>query len=284
MVKIVVTGGAGRLGRALLPEIRAHHDVLSFDQAQPRDSKGIRVCLGDHRDLGQVAVALKGAGLVIHLSADTYPDLYAGEVQFHTNVMGAFNVAEAAAIVGVPRLIFAGSPSLLGFMAPMDTFRLSYLPVDEDHPLMPHNAYGLSKLVTEEILKAWQRRTGGSAIVIRPCYLVAPEEAEARLRPRLENPALAAGNLFNYVDVRDAAQAFRLAVEKEIPGYSVFFAGAPDALAREPLAQLLPRFYPGTEKLAAGLTGARPAISNSRAEALLGYRPRFSWRDLLPKS
>jgi len=280
-VRIVVTGGAGRLGRALLSELRQNHDVLVFDRTSPQDSTGIRVRLGDHRDLGQVVGALKGADLVIHLSADTYPGLYGAEVQFSTNVMGAFNVAEAAAIVGVPKLIFAGSPSPLGFMAPRDTFRISYLPIDEDHPLMPHNAYGLSKLVTEEILKAWQRRTGGSAIVIRPCYLVAPEEAEARLRPRLENPEVASGNLFNYVDVRDAAQAFRLAVEKEIPGYSVFFAGAPDALAREPLAQLLPRFYPGTEKLAAGLTGTRPAISNARAETVLGYRPRYSWRDLL---
>jgi nucleoside-diphosphate-sugar epimerase len=269
------------LGRALLPEIRSNYDLVVFDQAQPRDIPGIRVRLGDHRDLGQVVGALKGADLVIHLSADTYPELYSAEVQFNTNVMGAFNVAEAAAIVGVPKLIFAGSPSPLGFVAPRDTFRISYLPVDEDHPLMPHNAYGLSKLVTEEILKAWQRRTGGSAIVIRPCYLVAPEEAEVRLRPRLENPEFAAGNLFNYVDVRDAAQAFRLAVEKDIPGYSVFFAGAPDALAREPLAQLLPRFYPGTEKLAACLIGTRPAISNARAEAVLGYHPRFSWRDIL---
>lgn len=280
-MRIVVTGGAGRLGRALLREIRAHYDVLVFDQVQPRETKGVRVRLGDHRDLGQVAGALKGADLVIHLSADTYPELYAAGVQFHTNVMGSFNVAEAAALVGVPKLIFAGSPSPLGFMAPRDTFRISYLPIDEDHPLMPHNAYGLSKLVGEEILKSWQRRTGGSAIVIRPCYLVAPEEAEGRLRPRLENPEVASGNLFNYVDVRDAAQAFRLAVEKDIPRYSVFFAGAPDALAREPLAQLLPRFYPGTEKLAAGLTGTRPAISNARAEAVLGYHPRFSWREIL---
>lgn len=280
-MRIVITGGAGRLGRVLLQELRNTYDILVFGRASPQDTAGIRIRLGDHRDLGQVVGALKGVDLVIHLSADTYPDLYSAEVQFHTNVMGAFNVAEAAAIVGVPKLIFASSPSPLGFMAPRDTFRISYLPIDEDHPLMPHNAYGLSKLVTEEIAKAWWRRTGGSVIVIRPCYLIAPEEAEARLRPRLENPALASGNLFNYVDVRDAAQAFRLAAEREIPGYSVFFAGAPDALAREPLAELLPRFYPGTEKLAANLTGTRPAISNARAEAVLGYRPRHSWRDLL---
>lgn len=280
-MRIVITGGAGRLGRVLLRELRNTHDVLVFDRASPQDTDGVRIRIGDHHDLGQVVGSLKGADLVVHLSADTYPGLHSEERQFATNVLGAFNVAEAAAIVGIPKLVFASSPSPLGFMAPRDTFRISYLPVDEDHPLMPHNAYGLSKLVTEEILKAWQRRTGGSAIVIRPCYIVAQEECESRLRPRLENPELAAGNLFNYVDVRDAAQAFRLAAEKDLPGYHLFFAGAPDALAREPLAQLLPRYYPGTEELAACLTGTRPAIYNARAEKILGYRPQFSWRDLL---
>ncbi len=83
------------------------------------------------------------------------------------------------------------------------------------------------------------------------------------------------------MDVRDAAQAFRLAAEGEIPGYNVFFAGAPDALAREPLADLFPRYYPGTEKMAVCLTGTRPTISNARAEAIIEYRPQFSWRDLL---
>ncbi len=269
------------MGQALIPELRANHDVLIFDQVRPLDSTGVRVRFGDHRDLGQVVGALKGTDLVVHLSAITYPGLYSEEVQFATNVMGAFNVAEAAAIVGIPKLVFASSPSPLGFLAPRDTFRIHYLPIDEDHPLMPHNAYGLSKLVTEEILKSWQRRTGGTAIAIRPCYLVAPEECDSRLRPRLEKPEVAAGNLFNYVDVRDAAQAFRLAVEKDLPGYNLFFAGAPDALAREPLAVLLPRYYPGTEKFADCLTGTRPAISNARAEDKLGYRAQFSWRNLL---
>lgn len=280
-MRVVVTGGAGRLGRAVLAELRGHHDVLVFDQMRLADSEEVRVRLGDHRDLGQVIGALQGADVAVHLSAITYPGLYGEEVQFTSNVTGAFNVAEAAAILGVPKLVFASSPVLLGFMAPRDTFRLAYLPVDEDHPLAPHNAYGLSKLVTEEILKAWQRRTGGSAVLIRPCYLVTAEEIERRVRPRLERPELAAGNLFSYVDVRDAAQAFRLAVQRDLPGYRVLFAGAGDALAREPLANLLPRYYPGTDSLAACLTGTRPAISNGRAEAVLGYRPRHSWRDLI---
>ncbi|MFQ5990771.1 MAG: NAD-dependent epimerase/dehydratase family protein [Candidatus Methylomirabilales bacterium] len=280
-MRVVVTGGAGRLGRHVVAELKGDHEVLVFDQVCAPESEGVTVRLGDHRELGQVLGPLKGADVVVHLSAITYPGLYGEEVQFASNVLGAFNVAEAAALLGVPKLVFASSPSLLGFMAPRDTFRLRYLPVDEDHPVAPHNAYGLSKLATEEILQAWQRRTGASAVLLRPCYLVTPQERDTRLRPRLERPELAAGNLFNYVDVRDAAQAFWLAVQRDLPGYHVLFVGAGDALAREPLATLLPRYYPGTEGLAACLTGTRPAISNGRAEAVLGYHPRYSWRDVI---
>lgn len=280
-MRIVVTGGTGRLGRAMVAELKGDHEVLVFDQVRPRDEAGVLVRLGDHRDLGQVLGALKGADVVVHLSAITYPGLYGEEIQFASNVLGAFHVAEAAALLGIGKLVVASSPAPLGFMAPRDTFRLCYLPIDEDHPLAPHNAYGLSKLVTEEIVQGWQRRTGGSAVVIRPCYLVTAEERDSRIRPRLERPELAAGNLFNYVDVRDAAQAFRLGVERDLAGSHVFFAGAADALAREPLSTLLPRYYPGTEALAASLTGTRPAISSARAESLLGYRPRYSWRDLV---
>jgi UDP-glucose 4-epimerase len=134
--------------------------------------------------------------------------------------------------------------------------------------------------VTEEILKAWQRRTGGAGIALRPCYLITPEERHTRVRPRLERPELAAGNLFNYIDVRDAAAAFRLAVECDLPGFSLFFVGAADSLARAPLAELLPLYYPGTEALASRLTGSQPAIPGARAERAFGYRARHSWRDL----
>jgi hypothetical protein len=54
--------------------------------------------------------------------------------------------------------------------------------------------------------------------------------------------------------------------------------GAADALATQPLAELLPRFIPGSERLAAGLTGDAPAFSIAKADRLLGWRPWRSWR------
>lgn len=77
----------------------------------------------------------------------------------------------------------------------------------------------------------------------------------------------AAGRIIGYV-VRE------LRPDHEVIG---FFAA--DSLATEPLCDLVPRFYPGAEAMAAGLTGTQPGISIDKARRLLGYEPRHSWRD-----
>ena len=82
-----------------------------------------------------------------------------------------------------------------------------------------------------------------------------------------------------YCDVRDLATGFRLAVEDETLDNETFFITADDALARQPLAELLPRYFPGTEAMASGLTGTAPAVVSTKAKRLLGYQPRYSWRD-----
>ncbi|MCW2756159.1 MAG: NAD-dependent epimerase/dehydratase, partial [Marmoricola sp.] len=109
---------------------------------------------------------------------------------------------------------------------------------------------------------------------------------------RLQRPELAAVSLFNYVDSRDAAD-FVLAWLAHagagaapngavIPNGSVFFVGAADALATLPLAELVPRYLPGSSELAASLTGDLPAFSSAKAERLLGWRASRSWRNELP--
>ena len=56
---------------------------------------------------------------------------------------------------------------------------------------------------------------------------------------------------------------------------------ADDALARRPLAELVPRYFPGTAEAASGLTGTAPAFSTAKARRLLGWRPAHRWRDEL---
>jgi len=106
------------------------------------------------------------------------------------------------------------------------------------------------------------------------------------VRERLDDPALSAPALFNYLDARDAADFVLalLAGMDSIPNAQTFFVGAADALARQPLAELIPLFYPGTEHAAASLTGTSPAFSIAKAERLLGWTPRRSWRTELAEA
>ena len=133
------------------------------------------------------------------------------------------------------------------------------------------------------------RQTGDATrfAAFRPCYVIAPEEWQGAptqqghtVRERLDDPALSAPALFNYVDARDVATFIDTLLDAlpTIPNAEVFFVGADDALAREPLAELLPRFVPGTAELAAGLTGTSPAFSNAKARRMLGWHPPTRWR------
>jgi hypothetical protein len=108
----------------------------------------------------------------------------------------------------------------------------------------------------------------------------APTQQGHTLRERLDDPALSAPALFNYVDARDVADFLDQLLRKmdSIPNAQTFFVGAADALARRPLSELMPSFVPGTEALAAELTGTSPAFSITKAERLLGWRPTRSWR------
>lgn len=108
----------------------------------------------------------------------------------------------------------------------------------------------------------------------------APTQQGHIVRERLDDPSLSAPALFNYVDARDVARfvATLLAGLTDIPNGELFFVGASDALARESLAELIPRFFPGTGDAAAELTGTRSAFSIAKAERLLGWRPQHDWR------
>jgi nucleoside-diphosphate-sugar epimerase len=195
---------------------------------------------------------------------------------------------------GIPKIVAASSPTVLGYGAPKG-WTPDRLPLDEDSPTLPWNAYALSKLLIEQSIAMLQRQTGDAVqfAAFRPCYVIAPEEWAGAptqqghtVRERLDDPALSAPALFNYVDARDVATFADtlLAALDDIPNGQVFFVGADDALAREPLSGLLPRFHPGTAAAAEALTGTSPAFSNAKARALLGWTPRHDWRTELARA
>lgn len=296
MTRIAVTGGAGRLGRSLVAGLAAAgHELVSLDRAVSGAAElsgidQIAVDLTDP-DAAARAIAESRADALVHLAAIAVPFSAPEDVILRTNATLALNVLSAGVAAGIDRIVTASSPTVLGYGAPAGWLPDQF-PLDERTTPKPWNAYGLSKLLAEQTITMLARQTGDATrfAAFRPCYVIAPEEWDGAptqqghtVRERLDDPALSAPALFNYVDARDVATFVDVLIEAlpGIPNAEVFFVGADDALARRPLAELLPQFVPGTEQLAADLTGTSPAFSNAKARRLLGWRPCHTWRSEL---
>ena len=293
MSRIVVTGGAGRLGRSLVTGLAGFgHEIVSLDRvAVPElEQDGITQVALDLSDADAAAAVLSDAkaDALIHLAAIAVPFSAPEDVIMRTNAGLAISVLHGAVRAGIPKIVAASSPTVLGYGCPTG-WSPDRLPLDEETPTRPWNAYALSKLLIEDTLGMLQRQTGDATrfAAFRPCYVIAPEEWAGAptqqghtVRERLDDPALSAPALFNYVDARDVAgfADTLLAGMTEIPNGEVFFVGADDALARRPLSELLPQFHPGTEHAATALTTSAPAFSSAKAARLLGWRPTRSWR------
>jgi nucleoside-diphosphate-sugar epimerase len=282
-MKLLVTGGSGGIGAYVVDELaQAGHAVTSFDRVLRRkQAPGVSYRIGDHEDLGQLVELSAGADAIVHLSAIPTPRTYPNPTVFRTNVMGTFNVHEAAAICGVPLVVSTSSQSAYGFAWQHRPFLPLYLPLDEDHPDLSQDAYGLSKMVGEQIAHGFHRRNDMRVCSIRPPWVTHPADY-AGFREYVE-PKTWDGSLFSYVDVRDLAVVYRMVVEAapELIQDEVFNIAADDALALEPLAELLPRIEPGLAPLAAGIPGLQSMVSTARIKQRLGWSPRYSWRDFV---
>jgi nucleoside-diphosphate-sugar epimerase len=225
---------------------------------------------------------------VVHLAAIAVPFSAPEDVIFSTNTRLAYAVVSAATELGIGKIVTASSPTVLGYGSPAGWLPEGF-PVDERTTPKPWNAYALSKLIAEQTVQMFAAAQGDAIryAAFRPCYVISPEEWDGAptqqghtVAERLADPALSAPALFNYVDARDVADFLDVLLQKmdTIPNGETFFVGAADALATAPLAELMPRFLPGSSELAAGLTGTSPAFSIAKARELLGWEPRRSWR------
>lgn len=294
-MRVLVTGAAGRLGRAVVAELEARdHDTVGVDLSVPRGSPHLAV---DLRDAGETygMVARVRPEAIIHLAGIAVPFSLPEHTLFGINTATTFHVCQAAADLGVHTVLCASSPTVIGYGNPAG-WMPERLPIDETHPVRPWHAYAMAKVAGEQVIRGFAARMGDSArfLSFRPCYVVAPEDWAPgaattlghSMADRLRRPELGAVSLFNYVDARDAATLAALICEESVRLRSgdLFFCGAADALAQEPLAELLPRFHPESAALAVNLRGTTPAFSNAKATAELGWTPRYSWRTELAEA
>jgi nucleoside-diphosphate-sugar epimerase len=283
-MRVLVTGGAGRLGRWALRELVEHgHEVVGADRVLPRAgedrlvSDTVRFREVDLADVGQVAGAMAGCDAVVHLGAIPAPYRHPDEVVFANNTRATFGVLQAAALLGVRKAVIASSVSALGTAYAVSPFMPLHAPVDEEHPLLGQDPYALSKEVDERTAAMFHRRAGMSVVALRFHWIALPGEAAARAAEFRDRPQTWAHLFWGYVDVRDAARACRLGVEADVLGFEAFNITAADTLMEAPTEELIRQHCPQV-KLRQRIEGTASGWSIEKARWRLGYEPRHSWR------
>ena len=190
---VVVTGGAGRVGRAIAPLLPSDWRMRRTDLTTGDGIDGL-----DVTDLEACRSAFIGAEAVVHLAA--VPDPAASwEQLLPSNVVGVHQVAQAVADCDVPRLVLASSLHAVSAVPDGSQSRASDAP-------RPGNLYGATKAWAEAV-GAWLAATTSTSVVaLRIGYF-----AEARPDPA----AISARDRSAWLSPRDAAELVRAAVEAQ---------------------------------------------------------------------
>jgi nucleoside-diphosphate-sugar epimerase len=278
-MRVVVTGGTGKAGRWVVRDLREHgHDVLNVDLARDDGPHGTTLAV-DLTDLGQCHEVIAGADAVVHLAAIPAPGLRPEGETFRNNILSTWNVFAAATGQRVSCVVNASSETVLGL--PFDT-PPTFAPIDETIEPRPESSYALAKLLGEEMARQSHRRTGIPFVSLRISNIMEPRDYAA-FPGFWADPRVRKWNLWSYVDVRDVAQAVRLALEVPVDGAEVCIIAAADNVMTRPSAELMAEVFPDVP-LRREVHGRETLLSIERARQLLGYEPRHGWRDHVPAS
>lgn len=283
MKKVVVTGGSGRLGQFVIRDLLAHkYQVLSLDRVAPRE----KLCaswLVDLRHSGDLFEALRNAYGVIHLGAYQAPNLAPDAETLSNNVSVTYNVLRAAADSKVKKVVLASSTAAFGFIYATKLWAPEYLPLDEGHPSLPQDSYGLSKVLGERIADSIVSLSPPMTISSLRFPGVNFDLSYESFRERWRNPASRASGFWTYIDARDAATTCRLALEAKFRGHEVFIASAPKNCMIQPSLELVKKYLPKGARIKNVAGTHWSCVDSSKARRMLGFQPRHIWQDYLPE-
>lgn len=278
-MRIIVTGGSGKLGRTVVRTLRDEgHEVVNLDRFGERES----VTRVDLTDYGQVIDAIagvddrhSGADAIVHLAAIPAPGIASDVETFHNNITSTFNVFQAARRLGITRIVYASSETVLGL--PFDV-PPPYIPVDEEYPARPESTYSLVKHLEEQLaieVVRWNPEL--SITALRFSNVMDPDDYAAF--PSFDDDAsLRKWNLWGYIDGRDGAQAVSRALANAGPGFERYIIAAADTVMSRSNADLVAEVFPGVPiRGELGVNDTLLSIEKARRE--LGFAPEHSWRD-----
>jgi UDP-glucose 4-epimerase len=241
MTNVLITGGAGFIGRHLAEHLTrsAGYSVTVIDNESLGDRRhldlgAVRFLAGDLRDPDDVKQAVAGQDAVVHLAADTrVMDSIEDPVHnFENNVVGTFNLLQAAREAGVRRIVAASTGgAILGDVEP---------PVHERMAPQPTSPYGASKLMLEGYLSAYASSYGLSSCALRFSNIYGPRSfhkgsvvAHFYKRVLAGEPLVVYGDgsqTRDYLYAGDLVEAIRVAIDSDARGAYQLGSGVPTTL------------------------------------------------------
>ena len=174
--RILVTGSSGFVGKNLVEELkRQDADVLTLTYHDGR-----RIDIRDQQRVEGIINEIRNIDIdiVYHLAAITsvpFSFENPGET-YDVNVLGTLNILELCRSCNADKIVFASS-YVYG--------QPQYMPIDEKHPLQPTNPYARSKILGEELCRAYNTDFGLKCIILRPFNIYGVGQSKNFLIPSI---------------------------------------------------------------------------------------------------
>jgi dTDP-glucose 4,6-dehydratase len=302
--RILVTGGAGFLGSSVVRELcHASAQVAVLDNFSSgkkeylnniTHTNGLTIIEGDICDVGIVEKSMRQAELVIHLAALPFvPDSYYHPRDFfRTNVDGTLNLLLAASKANtVERFVYISSSEVYG--------SAKQVPMDENHPTLPHSSYAASKLAADRVTFTISKELGLPVSIVRPFNTFGPNITQPYIVPEIiaqassGNGELWLGNTEAYRDltyVDDTARGIILSALGPGADGEVINLGSGSSISVRELALKITSLMGKKVVIRNDSSRLRPfdvgklICDNSKAEKILKWRPMISLDDGLKRT
>src|SRR5664279_1962293 len=289
--RVVFTGGTGKAGRHAVPHLLAKgYTVLNVD-LKPFDLPGVNTLMADLTDSGQAFNALSthfgfdgfttgktpaAPDAVVHFAAIPRVLSEPDNETFRVNTISTYNVIEAAAKLGVRKIIIASSETTYGVCFAEGDKDFHSFPLEEDYDVDPMDSYGLSKVVNEKAARASAMRYGIDIYALRIGNVIEPHEYD-RFPGYLADPPSRKRNAWAYIDARDLGEIVHLAIQKDGLGFQVFNAVNDTITADMPTREFLARYCPGVP-VTREFGEFEAPLSNRKIREVLGFKEAHNWR------